>query len=174
MGQGKEYQEGVSVYDKQPFCDNQNTVSTSAKTVLFDTSSLPSIPALPLLLMAKTMALKKTQSYESILFLNQAAQEELLWWRDHLAAWNGRSLLRKKDDLLIETDASNLGWGACCNRVRTGGIWSDQERLQHINCLELRRDQTCGQVLRRKKACNQLIENPKAEQNVRKRSRNQG
>ena len=89
------------------------------------------------LLMAKTMALKKTQSYESILFLNQAAQEELLWWRDHLAAWNGRSLLRKKDDLLIETDASNLGWGACCSGVRTGGLWSHQERLQHINCLEL-------------------------------------
>ena len=47
-GQGKEYQEGVSVYDKQPFCVNQNTVSTSGKTVLFDTSSLPSTPALPL------------------------------------------------------------------------------------------------------------------------------
>ena len=30
------------------------------------------------LLMAKTMALKKTQSYEPIVFLNQAAQEELL------------------------------------------------------------------------------------------------
>lgn len=78
------------------------------------------------LLMTKTMALKKTESYESTLFLNQAAQEELLWWRDHLAAWNGRSLLRKKDDLLIENDASNLGWGACCNGVRTGGIWSHQ------------------------------------------------
>lgn len=86
------------------------------------------------LLMAKTMALKKTQGYESILFLNQAAQEELLWWRDHLPAWNGRSLLRKKDDLLIETDASNLGWDACCNGLRTGGIWSHQESLQHVNC----------------------------------------
>ena len=89
------------------------------------------------LLTAKTMALKKTQSYESTLLLNQAAQEELLWWRDHIAAWNGRFLLRKKDDLLIETDASNLGWGACCHGVRTGGIWSHRGRLQHINCLEL-------------------------------------
>ena len=85
--------------------------------------------------MAKTMALKKTQSYESTISLNQAAQEELLWWRNNLAAWNGRSLLRKESDLLTETDASNLGWGACCNGVRTGGIWSHQERLQHINCI---------------------------------------
>ena len=47
-GQGKEYQEGLSVCDKQPFCANQNTLSTSRKTVLFDTSSLPSTPTLPL------------------------------------------------------------------------------------------------------------------------------
>ena len=104
-------------------------------------SSIQAVFTAPLhyrfLLTAKTMALKKTQCYESTLLLNRAAQEELLWWRDHLAAWNGRSLLRKKDDLLIETDASNLGWGACCNGVRTGGIWSHRERLQHINCLEL-------------------------------------
>ena len=90
------------------------------------------------LLMANTMALKRTQSYESTLSLNQAAQEELLWWRDHLAAWNGRSLLRKENDLLIETNASNLGWGACCNGVRTGRIWSRQECLQHkLSRLEL-------------------------------------
>ena len=72
--------------------------------------------------MAKIMTFKKTQSYESILFLDQAAQEELLWWRNHLAPWNGRSLSRKKDDLLIKTDASNLGWGAFCNGIRIGFI----------------------------------------------------
>lgn len=36
------------------------------------------------------------------------------------------------------------------------------------------RDHTCGQALSYKKACNQLLENPKPEQNVRKRSGNQG
>ena len=136
-GQSKEYQEGVSESVKQPLRVYQNTVSTSGETVFFNPSSIPSTPALQVSFDGQTMALKKTQCYESTLLLNRAAQEELLWWRDHLAAWNGRSLLRKKDDLLIETDASNLGWGACCNGVRTGGIWSHRERLQHINCLEL-------------------------------------
>lgn len=47
-GQAKEYQEEVLDYDKQSFRVNQNTVSTSGKTVLFSTSSFPSTPALPL------------------------------------------------------------------------------------------------------------------------------
>ena len=119
--------------DKQPFCVNQNTLSTARKTVLFNSSSLPSTPALPLSSDGQNNGFEEN---ESIVLLNQAAQEELLWWRDHLTARNGRSLLRMKDDLLIETDASNLGWGVCCNGVRTGGLWSHQERLQHINCLE--------------------------------------
>ena len=38
---------------------------------------------------------------------------------------------------MIETDASQQGWGAVCKEVRTGGLWSQNERLLHINCLEL-------------------------------------
>ncbi|XP_028408210.1 uncharacterized protein LOC114530788 [Dendronephthya gigantea] len=63
------------------------------------------------LLRAKNIALRQSQSYEVMVSLNQAAQEELHWWKDHLAAWNGKSLLKRKEDLTIETDASNLGWG---------------------------------------------------------------
>ena len=79
------------------------------------------------LLRAKNVALKETQSYESILSLDLADQQELLWWRDNLAAWNGKSLLNKKEDLLIKTDAKHLEWGATCCGVRTGGMWSRQE-----------------------------------------------
>ena len=38
------------------------------------------------LLRAKTVALRKRQSYETILSLDQAAQQELVWWRDYLVA----------------------------------------------------------------------------------------
>ena len=37
----------------------------------------------------------------------------------------------------METDASPLGWGAVCNGIRTGGLWTQSERRLHINCLEL-------------------------------------
>ena len=39
--------------------------------------------------------------------------------------------------LMMESDASQLGWGAVCKGVWTGGLWSPVKRLAHINCLEL-------------------------------------
>ena len=53
--------------------------------------------------------------------LTQEAREELEWWKDHFAQWNGRNLI-----------AHNSSPG-----VRTGGPWSPHERTMHINCLEL-------------------------------------
>ena len=38
---------------------------------------------------------------------------------------------------MIESDASNGGWGACCNVLRTRGQWSRQEAALHINGKEL-------------------------------------
>ena len=46
-------------------------------------------------------------------------------------------LIRDQIDLCIDSDASNLGWGASSQDVSTGGPCSPQERTRHINCLEL-------------------------------------
>ena len=126
-GKGKKYQEGVSVYDKQPFCVNQNTLSTSRKTVLFDTSSLPSTPAVLLSFDGQNNGFEENSKLR-IHSLSESGSSR----RAPVAAWNDRSLLRKKDDLLIEVDASNLGWAACSNGVRTGGLWSHQGRLHKL------------------------------------------
>ena len=40
-------------------------------------------------------------------------------------------------DLVIESDASNGGWGACYNGLRTRGQWSRHEAPLHINGKEL-------------------------------------
>ena len=40
--------------------------------------------------------------------------------------------------LVIASDASLQGWGACCQGQRTGGQWSFQEKEMHINFLELK------------------------------------
>ena len=43
-------------------------------------------------------------------------------------------------NLVIETDASRMGWGAYCmgtSSTRGGGEWSQAESSLHINCLEL-------------------------------------
>jgi len=40
-------------------------------------------------------------------------------------------------DIVIKKDASMLGWGAVYSDVRTGSLWSQTERKNHINFLEL-------------------------------------
>ena len=40
--------------------------------------------------------------------------------------------------MLIQTDASRKGWGAVCQGISTGGQWSKEKQLLHINILELK------------------------------------
>ena len=77
------------------------------------------------------------QDYNTTLCLSVKVREELQWWTTHFRNWNGRSLITKKPDVHIETDASHRGWGAICQGVRTGGPWSREEQMLHIHCLEL-------------------------------------
>lgn len=115
--------EGLPKTHRQPYVVSKSFVSSSGKAFILNSSGIPSPLHYRFLMRAKNVALKRTQSYdESTLSLDQGAQQELLWWRDHLAACNGRCLLGSKEDLVIATDASNLGWGASCNGIRTGRI----------------------------------------------------
>ena len=61
----------------------------------------------------KNRALEHSQAYDSTTPLSPQAQEELVWWRDNLEAWNGKALVSGSPDLVIETDASRQGWGGC-------------------------------------------------------------
>ena len=62
----------------------------------------------------KNKAMAFCHSYKALIQLDQASKEEILWWRDHLQALNGRALFQKPVELIIETDASRKGWGAYC------------------------------------------------------------
>ena len=51
--------------------------------------------------------------------------------------WNGRKMLEPPPQFVIETDASLRGWGAYSCGTFTGGCWSQEEALLHINVLEM-------------------------------------
>ncbi|KAM4702972.1 uncharacterized protein WCC33_011531 [Rhinophrynus dorsalis] len=85
----------------------------------------------------KTLHLRRSLGYTDIITLSSDAREELIWWLKHLDAWNGKAIFGMIPDLVIESDASMLGWGARLGNLSTGGKWSPQERRLHINCLEL-------------------------------------
>ena len=86
---------------------------------------------------AKSMALQEGRMYESVIEVNPMMKEDLDWWIHQMSSHNGRPLQVPQWDLIIETDASRMGWGACCRSVRTGGPWTPQEKQEHINLLEL-------------------------------------
>ena len=50
---------------------------------------------------------------------------------------NGKSLLKKEVDTIIDSNASLTGWEATSQNQRTGGPWSQTECRMHINRLEL-------------------------------------
>jgi len=76
---------------------------------------------------AKIQALRSGGHYESQVFLNQEAIEELQWWAENLMAWNGRALAQPDSSMIIDSDASMESRGAQCNGVSTGGLWSQSE-----------------------------------------------
>ena len=47
------------------------------------------------------------------------------------------SLRPRVPTMTIESDASNMGWGARQGELQTGGRWSQEETSHHINYLEL-------------------------------------
>ena len=61
----------------------------------------------------------------------------------YLQTWNGRALVHKPVDLVIETDASRKGWRGggggdhSVKGISTGGPWCLEEKRLHINCLKL-------------------------------------
>jgi len=65
------------------------------------------------------------------------ALEDLRWWADNLSLANGRPIRNSLPHLVIQSDASNSGWGAVRNGVDTRGTWTQDEASLHINCKEL-------------------------------------
>ena len=77
-------------------------------------------------------------SYDSRISLHTLANEELRWWIANIHRVNGSVLHPPSCEMTITLGASKLGWGAACGHRTTKDSWSAQERLLHINVLELK------------------------------------
>ena len=87
----------------------------------------------------KNNGLKESKGrYEAKVSLTDNVQQDLQWWIDHIEG-ESRKIVIEQPKLVIETDASNIGWGACIKGTKdsTGGNWTDSEATEHINYLEL-------------------------------------
>ena len=104
-------------------------------------STHPAVLAAPLhychLERAKITALRHSHNYNTVVTISDNMRQDLTWWLQELPRHNGRSMQIMQWDMVIESDASMLGWGANLNNTSTGGPWAPHERSHHINYLKL-------------------------------------
>ncbi len=76
-------------------------------------------------------------NFDAEMSLSPDSLAELHWWVNNSGAAN-KKVYQASPDVILYTDASGAGWGAKIeNRISTCGIWSHDESVKHINCLEL-------------------------------------
>ena len=106
-------------------------------------SSIPAIAPAPLhyraLQRLRNSALQQGRgSYDFPTRMDQESMGDLQWWIHEAGKVNGRPIVQPTADLVITSDASMTGWGATYQSMSTGGSWTRQERMCHINLLELK------------------------------------
>ena len=65
------------------------------------------------------------------------AKKDIDWWFSNLRSFNGKTMISDEPDVVIFSDASLTGWGACCEEITTRGPWILADKSRHINELEL-------------------------------------
>ncbi len=80
---------------------------------------------------------KSKEDLSKACILSDQARQDLQWWTSSLELVNGKVFTPLDPDIVIHSDASLKGWGACSNSLTTRGPWTNAERSLHINELEL-------------------------------------
>ena len=93
----------------------------------------------------KVQALKRVAAdYNKTFYLSLDAKTKIQWWIDNIDS-QIRHIEHGKITFILTTNASNQGWGAVFDALPsegaqqcTGGRWTLEEKLEHINGLELK------------------------------------
>lgn len=88
----------------------------------------------------KFLACKQSDgNYDATMTLCPSLQSDFKWWLNKLHSPPVfRSLCRQKFSYEIFSDVSLTGWSISMGTTKTHGWWSHQEKLEHINFLELK------------------------------------
>jgi hypothetical protein len=87
------------------------------------TASLQTVHQAPIhydyrhLQMTKNLVLKG-QNYDAKVVLSQEAKKDLDWWSNNLKEFNGKNIVLNQGSVVIQTDATSLGWGPVCQNTK--------------------------------------------------------
>lgn len=85
----------------------------------------------------KYLNLQNNDNYEKIMLLDKKyISEDLQWWYENID--NSSNPIRPTEyEIEIFSDASMTGWGASCASKKANGYWTSDEKMLHINQLEM-------------------------------------
>lgn len=87
----------------------------------------------------KINSLARLIDYNANIILDQDSCSDLRWWLTHFRANNGCPIGTSQPSVIIESDAaSTVGWGAHMGKQTIQGLWAKEEKLLHMNILELK------------------------------------
>ena len=75
-------------------------------------------------------------NFDRPMVISGTARADLKWWINNIQT-SYKPIRVAPPVMELKSDASHLGWGAVHGDKSTGGRWTDKEKLQHINVLEL-------------------------------------
>ncbi|CAG2195281.1 unnamed protein product [Mytilus edulis] len=85
----------------------------------------------------KIIALKNSKGdFEQSMLISNQMKGDLEWWVANVST-ELRHISHGSPQIVIQTDASLLGWGGILSDNEIGGRWTDEESKNHINYLEI-------------------------------------
>ena len=82
-------------------------------------------------------ALKKSQGHYDAPMTLSNSEQDLHWWIQNIQ--NAKNPINHPNPtIILESDASNMGWCAVYQTKPTGGRWIHNEQQLHIYVLEMR------------------------------------
>ena len=76
-------------------------------------------------------------NFNAVIKLSEDTLHEIAWWKKNIFK-AFKPITYPKISIIIYTDASLEGWGASMGNASTDGAWLPDEKLIHINVLELK------------------------------------
>ena len=78
------------------------------------------------------------RSGQKVTTIPPEAQKDLTWYTHNCQCTPAPLLFRRRQSVVIESDALLKGWGVNCEGMRTSGVWNVNEAQCYINFLELK------------------------------------
>lgn len=86
----------------------------------------------------KIAALRESRgNYEAQMCISQQSRQDIAWWISN-ANIRKKKISHGVTTHSLKTDSSNIGWGAIRDNDMANGKWTDEEKSDHINVLELK------------------------------------